>query len=533
MAFGSLWAKDPSKASVIVLMMDGCAASHTTLTRWYQGSLAMDRMHLGGVRTYGSDSIITDSAPAATAFACGHKTDDKYVGILPSSVTIPGAPPIADALKYKPVASVLEGARLNGKTTGLVATSNIQHASPAAYSSHWSARSNYNEIAEQQVYGNIDVVLGGGKQHLLPTAKGGKRTDGEDLIEVLRSRGFEFVETADAMEGSNAKKLWGMFAADAMAYEFDRPTHAPNEPSLRAMTEKAIEILSKNKKGFFLFVEGSKIDWASHANDPIGVIGDVLAFDDAVEAALDFAKKDGNTLVLAFTDHGNGGMTIGDHSTDNNYSKLPYETVLVPLKRATLTGEGVEIVLGQDRSEERVRSVVAQYYGIDNLTGDEVAAITAAAPGWMNSILGPMLSKRSAIGWTTYGHTGEDQFLYHFGYDKPLGMVENTEIAEMCAKAMGFTLDKVDEDLFVEAGAAFTALGATTSIDSADPANKVLVAQKGAVTARIPFSKNLITVAGGGSEKTHELDGITVYADKTGKVFIPHDAVVRFKKAAK
>jgi alkaline phosphatase len=531
LAGGSLWANDPEKANVIVLMMDGCGATHTTLARWYKGALALDRMNLGGVRTYGSDSLITDSAPAATAFACGHKTDDKYVGILPSSVTIPGAPAISETLKYKPVASVLEGARLHGKATGLVATSNIQHASPAGYSAHWSSRSNYNEIAEQQVYEDIDVVFGGGAQYLLPTSLGGRRTDGENLVDVLLSRGYAYVETADEMEASNAKKIWGLFAEDAMAYDFDRPTVAPHQPSLRAMTQKAIDILSKHKKGFFLFVEGSKIDWASHANDPIGVLSDFLAFDGAVDAALNFAKKDGNTLVLVFADHGNGGMSIGNRSTDHTYSKLPYATVLAPLKRATLTGEGIEILLGSDRSEATVRDVLERYYGINDLTDGEVNAILAAAPGGMNAVVGPMISARAGIGWTTGGHTGEDLFLYHYGDKKSLGMVENTQIAHMCADWMGFKLDKVDGELFVEASSALTALGATVSIDGTDPANKVLVAQKGSVTARMPFSKDLLTVVSGSQQKTHELDGITVYADKSGKVYIPEEAVKLCKKA--
>ncbi|MBF0211621.1 MAG: alkaline phosphatase, partial [Desulfamplus sp.] len=137
----NLYADGPYK-NVIVIMTDGTSSAHTTLTRWYKGSMALDEMNVGSVRTYGSNSIITDSAPAATAFATGHKSEDKFVGVLPSKSNIPGAEEIAEELKYKPVATVLEGARLTGRATGLVATSNIQHASPAAYSSHWHARSN-------------------------------------------------------------------------------------------------------------------------------------------------------------------------------------------------------------------------------------------------------------------------------------------------------------------------------------------------------------------------------------------------------
>ena len=127
--------------------------------------LALDRMFYSQMRTYSVDSLITDSAPAATAFATGYKSNDKYVGIYPSEVTLPGLPPLKEEWKYRPLATVLEAAKASGKSVGLVATSNIQHASPAAYSAHTRDRGDYNEIAEQQVYLDIDVVFGGGKQY--------------------------------------------------------------------------------------------------------------------------------------------------------------------------------------------------------------------------------------------------------------------------------------------------------------------------------------------------------------------------------
>lgn len=515
--------------NVIVLMMDGTGSTHTTITRWYKGApLALDEMALAGVRTYGADSIITDSAPAATAFATGHKTSDKYVGVLPGAVTIPGVPAVTDELREKPVATVLEGAKLAGKSAGLVATSNIQHASPAGYSAHWPARSNYNEIAEQQVHLDIDVVLGGGRKYLLPASAGGARTDNENLIDALRSRGYDVIGTRSEMLAATGAKLWGLFAVDAMSYEFDRPHFTPEEPSLAEMTQKAIELLSRNEKGFFLFVEGSKVDWASHANDPIGVISDVLAFDEAVRAALDFAAKDRSTLVLAFSDHGNGGMSLGNKSTDNTYSRLPAAKLVAPLKKAVLTGEGIEQKLAGDRSEGAIRSVMAAYYGIDDLTAAEVAHIQAAAPGSLNYVVGPMISSRSVIGWTTNGHVGEDLFLYIHGLNRPLGLVENTEIARLSAATLGFDLDRVDEKLFVRADRAFGDLGATMRIDRADSANPALVVEQGMVRAVLPFSKDVMTISAAGRTKTYELDGLTVYAPNTQRVYVPKQAVKLF-----
>ncbi len=508
--------------NVIVLMSDGTGSTHTTLARWYKGApLSLDEILVGGVRTYGAESIITDSAPAATAFATGYKTSDKFIGILPDKITTPGIAQLEEALKTKPVPSVLEGAKLSGRATGLVATSNIQHASPASFSAHWPDRNNYNEIAEQQVYLGVDVVLSGGQKYLLPREQGGQRVDGENLVDVLKAKGYGIVNTQDEMIKFSGKKLWGLFAADAMAYDADRQQLAPTEPSLAEMTNKAIEILSQNKNGFFLFVEASKVDWASHANDPKGVVCDVLAYDAAVQAALNFAKQDGHTLVLAFSDHGNGGMSIGSKATDATYSKTTLESLIVPLKKAVLTGEGIEGVLNGNKEEPAIRLAMSEYYGIDDLTIDEITAIQTAKKGNMSAVVGPMLSKRSVIGWTTNGHSGEDLFFYAYGPSHPVGLIENTDIARISAKAMGFDLKQVDSKLFVEAGQAFGAIGASVSVDDTDTANKVLIVKKGLKRAEIPLSKNIITI----NAKSYEMNGIAVFVPRSGKVYLPQQAV--------
>lgn len=152
---------------------------------------------------------------------------------------------------------------------------------------------------------------------------------------------------------STSQKMWGAFSQGAMAYEMDRNTTRPEEPSLAEMTQKAIQTLSKDQDGFFLMVEGSKIDWAAHANDPVGIISDVLALDDAVKKALDFAKKDKNTLVVAVTDHGNSGISIGSSKTNSTYDKINISTFINPLKKATLTTEGALSLLNTDRSNLR------------------------------------------------------------------------------------------------------------------------------------------------------------------------------------
>ena len=513
------------------MVPSGCNSSATTAARWYKGSsLALDRMSLGGVRTYDANSLVSDSAQAATSFATGYKSSDKFVSVLPDSVTIPGVTAISENMKYKPAASVLEGAKLLGKSVGLVATSSIQNGAPAAFSAHWPDRSDFNDIGEQQVYLGIDVVFGGGKKYLLPKEKGGTRVDGEDLIQVLRSRGYVLVENGRDMAQAKGKKIWGAFADDFMANEFDRRRERPQEPTLAEMTKKAIEILSKNPKGFFLFVEGSKVGSAAHAHDPVGVISEVLAFDDAVRVALDFAKKNKQTLVLAFTDQGTGGMSINGAAADRTYSKLPYDAVFGPLKKATLTVEGIERLLAGDSSEEKVRELVGKYYGIADLNPEEIKAVQKSRKS-MNQVLGPMMSRRAHIGWSTAGHTGEDVFFYHYGYAKPLGMIENTEIAHMISKALGFDLKRTNYRLFAPADELFKGAGAVVSVDATDPENPVLIVEKAGRRAELPFSKNVIRVLP--SAKEYAMEGLTILAPKTGKVYVPRQALTIFDRSKK
>lgn len=511
------WAA-PAK-NVILLMADGTSSAHLTLTRWYKGApLALDNILVGGLRTYSAESLITDSAPAATAFATGFKSNTKFLGILPETTTMPGLRPISDEDKMKPVATVLEGARLLGKSVGLVATSQVQHASPAGFSAHTPYRDRYPLIAQQQVYGNIDVLFGGGLQYLLPKERCGSRTDGKDLTEILNRKGISLLRTRDELLSFNGRQAWGLFASDAMSYDFDRTQFTPAEPSLAEMTRSAIQALNKNDKGFFLFVEASKVDWAAHDNDPIGVISDLLAYDDAVKVALDFARQDGQTLVMAFADHGTGGMAIGRKEIYKIYDKLPFDLVLGPLRQAVYTGEGIERLIGDNRSEFNIRLQMMQSFALNDLTDEEVAAIQKVKlRRGMAKVAGPMLSKRAGIGWIYTGHTGEDLFLYAYGPNKPSGLIDNTDIAKITAQSLGFDLAEISRKLFVDAATAFAPLSIQSRFDNSDPANPALILEKGFRRATLPLNTNLLQIGKDG----YALPGLVVQVPQTGKVYVP------------
>jgi alkaline phosphatase len=523
--------KNSSVKNVIMIVYDGQSTGAITCARWYRGKpLALDEMAAGLCSTHMGDSVIAGSGAAATAFATGHKTTSRHISVLPTTpVVIDGISPPAAGKKGMPVASLLEGAKLVGKSTGIIATSFIQHATPACFSSHTSNRSNYELIAEHQVYMGIDVVLGGGERLLKPESEGGFRQDGENLVKVLKKNQYDYITTRDQLLKTNAAKIWGMFAGLALAYDLDRKTLHPEQPSLAEMTRKAIEVLAKNPKGFFLFVEASKVDWASHANDPIGVISDMLALDEAAAVSLDFAKKNRDTLVLVFPDHDNGGLTIGSTMSDDNYDEITKDMVFAPLLKARLTGEGVQAILAKsdDRSEEKIRRIVAEYYGIADLSEEEVNAITQCTGRCqLNTILGPMISKRAYIGWSTKGHVGNDVPFHSYGPNRPTGHFDNTDIAKICAQRLGFNLEEISAKLFIDSQKAFTSFGAHVHIDETDVKNPVLVAKKGSGTVHIPFHKNILKI----NSTEHRMPGLAIFVPETGQLFIPKSSTELVKK---
>lgn len=185
-------------------------------------------------------------------------------------------------------------------------------------------------------------------------------------------------------------------------------------------------------------------------------------------------------------------------------------------------------VLGEDRSEFNIRVQMMQNYSIDDLTEAEITAIQKAPrKRAFATVIGPMLSKRAAIGWIYTGHTGEDLFLYAFGPNKPSGLIQNTDIAKITARSLGFDLAETDHKLFVDAATAFTSLGATARLDNSDNLNPVLIVEKGIHRALLPIDTNVLSVG----KNSYMLPGIVVQIPKSGKVFVPQKAVDLLKEA--
>jgi len=303
--------------NVILCIGDGMGLSQITLASMKAagpgGRLCMERMPVTGlVRTYSASSRVTDSAAAGTALAAGIKTNNGMIGVAPNEQA------------YE---TILEAAKARGMATGLVATSTITHATPASFASHVKSRTTEAPIAEQLIANKVNVLFGGGRKYFLPKSDPNSgRKDDRDLIAEARQAGYTYVTTERELRSIRGPHVLGLF-------QFDSLTTVPPEPTLASLTHKAIRVLrkgsgssSRTKGGFFLMVEGSQIDWACHGNDPKHAIRQTLLFDQAVQAAVDFAMRDGHTLVIVTADHETGGLTILEGSNGSAEPSVHWST---------------------------------------------------------------------------------------------------------------------------------------------------------------------------------------------------------------
>jgi alkaline phosphatase len=265
----------------------------------------------GFSKTYSYDKYVTDSGAGGTAIACGIKTRNGMVGMSPDSV---------------PVSSILEIAHKNGLATGIVVTSSVTDATPAGFIAHNINRGNYESIATSYLSGNIDVFMGGGEDNFR------HRKDSIDLTLLLKKQGFDVVYNLDTLKRSKSAKIAGLLAKG------DMPSVRDGRAGfLPAMTRKAIEVLSKNKKGFFLIVEGSLIDKNAHVKNLPAALAEVIDMDDAIGVAKEFAGKTKQTLIVVTADHETGGLAlingnIQEHQVAGNFIESGYHTgVMVPV----------------------------------------------------------------------------------------------------------------------------------------------------------------------------------------------------------
>lgn len=275
-----------------------------------KGHLNIERSQfIGFHKNQASNDFVTDSGAGATAFSIGQKTFNGAIGV--------------DSLK-KPMPTILEIAEKNGLATGLLATCSITHATPASFIAHQPSREMKEEIASDFLKTDIDVFIGGGRNHF------NKRKDGKNLMEDLKAKNYQIANNIEEVEKINSGKLAGFLADEEQV----KISEGRGDQLLKS-TKVALNILKQNKKGFFMMAEGSQIDWGGHANDTQYIINEMLDFDKVIGEAFDFADKDGNTLVIITADHETGGFALIDADNEGHvqgqFTTKNHTGVMIPV----------------------------------------------------------------------------------------------------------------------------------------------------------------------------------------------------------
>ncbi|WP_421242164.1 alkaline phosphatase [Aeromonas enteropelogenes] len=357
--------------NVILFIGDGMGPTVLTATRLYkvgeEDNLEIMKLARSArIKTFSNDAQTTDSAPSMAAYTTGVKMNNEVIAMSSDTRAVAPGKDVngnkginnCTSDNGKPVPTILELAKAAGKSVGAVTTTELTHATPAATYSHICHRDAAYAIAEQAVPGGagfntalgdgVDVLMGGGANHWTPynsTNNKGGRADGRDLTAELTAQGYHYVTTKDDLAGINSGKVLGLFSAKShLDYELDRVAKgaASTQPSLSEMTAKAIDLLSQNSQGYFLMVEGGRIDHALHGTNAKRSLTDAVALDEAVKTAL--GKVDlKDTLIVVTADHdhtmtingysakGNKVLDLvknGDGSTQNDVDGKPFTTLV-------------------------------------------------------------------------------------------------------------------------------------------------------------------------------------------------------------
>jgi alkaline phosphatase len=423
--------------NIIILFADGTAATQWELGRYTSRELrnrpfavtdvVFKRGSLGLLSTGSADSPVTDSAAAATAMSTGHKTNNDMAGVM------------ADG---KPAQTLMEAAKARGKRIGLLTTATVYDASPAAFSVHAQSRREYQSIVDQFVVLEPDVLMGGGRDYFLPKGTGvGKRSDGRDMVSAFAAKGYAVVESTAALGSAAGPRLLGLFATEDMSHEIDREPTA--EPSYAQMTAAALRVLSESSaNGFVLFAENENTDTAGHRNDAAALVRDLWAFDEGLEVALEFQRRNPDTLIIVTGDHETGGLSLtyaqkdlSSLSTRNRF--YPAREHLDRLMGIRGSLDKAAQALGRKPTAETLDKVIAEHFPGFTLDDDLRAALLAGGTIERNvtylphNLLGRMVARQTGFYWGTSGHTTEPVAVGAIGPGAALfrGYMDNTDFA--------------------------------------------------------------------------------------------------------
>lgn len=314
--------------NVILLIGDGMGLTQISSGLYNNNNaLSLERFPSTGLqKNYASDDLITDSASAGTAMACGVKTKVGAIGVGKDN---------------KPARSLMEEAEAKGMATGMVVTSSLVDATPSAFVAHVPSRDQKEDIAKSYLNIDIDFLVGGGKKYFTQ-----RTSDDRDLARELQEKGYvvsDYTESEIPKVTLDLKKNFAFFTAEEDPGKFQES----RSYLLPASRLGAVFLKSHNDKGFFLMVEGSQIDWGGHANDASYVVAEFLEFDRVIGSLLEFAMEDGETLIIVTADHETGGLAINPGSQMNNllteFNTNSHTGIMVPV---FAYGPGAELFSG-------------------------------------------------------------------------------------------------------------------------------------------------------------------------------------------
>ncbi|MDO7083473.1 alkaline phosphatase [Pseudocolwellia sp. AS88] len=421
--------------NIIMIVGDGMGPTYTTAYRYFKDDPSTPRVentvfdrHLVGMSSTYPDThhnYVTDSAASATALSSAIKT---YNGA------------VAVDMDKQNVETVLERARSLGMKTGVVVTSQINHATPASYLSHNDYRYNYDAIADSYIDNGIqaDLYLGGGWKFFI-------RED-RNLVEEFEDNGFNYIDSYQLLDSvSTDKPLLGLFGDKGLPWALDDT----NKHRLSAMTKTATKHL-ENEDGYFLLVEGSQIDWAGHSNDIASAMGEMDDFAKTLEYLETYVKENPDTLVVITADHSTGGVTLGvdgvfqwDPKVLRTMTQSP-QSIANKLENNDITKEFASSLFNFDLTNEEVTQLISVKN--DTLKDIQVTAITDIEASEKISInkeiyktVKFIINGRTFTGWTSSGHTAADVPVFAMGSNKDLfnGYQDNTDIAKKIFKLLG------------------------------------------------------------------------------------------------
>ena len=475
--------EDARAKNVILFIGDGLGAGQMALgiryARMVEGSeLNLERLMKDGntgyalASAYGSQ--VTDSAAAASQLATGIKARNGTLGLSPSG--------------YR-TETILEWAEGRGLATGLVTNMRLSHATPGGFAAHVISRYESEPVILDQVVfeHDVDVLLGGGARALIPNGRrvseflpdipreldgDSHRLDELDRIAEAKERGYTIVSDRHSLARASrdAKKLLGLFAASHVPYVVDtRNLGLDGVPSLKDSTQAALEVLSRSEAGFFLMVEGGRIDYGGHDNDAGAMLNEILDFDAALGASIDFQRAHPETLVIVTADHGTGGFTFtyGDFDGQPERQALPSGLSYHPDHRYP-ERRHLELLRNQSASfgymlakaagsPERLIETVREHTSLSMTMEEAREALVRDSEGnaWIEDfrhfygdtesnpacLLGRALARHTFVVWSTGGHTTEPMLTFGRGpgAEGLRGIYDNTHVHDVMKDALGGT----------------------------------------------------------------------------------------------